>query len=531
MKVPRLALTLSLFAIFSARSAEAQLADTPWPTLNRDLQRTGRTDVVGPQTPTVKWRFRVGGACYSGIAIAPDGTIYFGSNDYFVYAVNPNGTEKWRFRTGFYVHSAGPTVAADGTVYIGSTDDHLYALRPDGTEKWRFDTGPDSEDPAHIYGTPSIDEDGVVYVGSRLPNLYAIDPNGRELWRLRLRFGAWFGASPAMGHDGRLYLTPYSAGGVACVDRGGNLIWEAPDIESYSGCVIDSRGVSYAMTTDGLVAVNPDGSRRWIQTAIRRTTASLPCVAADGTLYAADGKLHAVSPEGARLWSSEDGPAGYPIIDGAGTIYVGSENEELAAFKTDGERLWSLPTVGTTTRSTFALDADGTLYGEDGAGYLVAVRDPAIPAVNTDIEVVYGGHVSGGLIALGDSDDSYLVLSSHPFHQLSEPNRSVFTLVGSTDVGSPQLMDVKIEVRLSLPGGVCKVAFRDFDTGQFTPYVGFATTIEDRVHWITGVPGGQFVRDDGRIEMEIKTVIRDPITESTFRSYFDEVRIEVRDLP
>ena len=36
--------------------------------------------------------------------------------------------------------SSSPAVGADGTIYVGSSDDNLYAVNPDGTQKWKFTT-------------------------------------------------------------------------------------------------------------------------------------------------------------------------------------------------------------------------------------------------------------------------------------------------------------------------------------------------------------------------------------------------------
>ena len=66
----------------------------------------------------------------SAPAIGADGTIYFGSIDFNLHAVNPDGTLKWRFATDYYVGS--PAIGADGTVYFASGNGYptatLYAL-------------------------------------------------------------------------------------------------------------------------------------------------------------------------------------------------------------------------------------------------------------------------------------------------------------------------------------------------------------------------------------------------------------------
>jgi len=63
----------------------------------------------------------------SSPAVGADGTIYVGSRDYNLYALNPDGTQKWKFATNGEVWSS-PAVGADGTMYVGSADGNVYAL-------------------------------------------------------------------------------------------------------------------------------------------------------------------------------------------------------------------------------------------------------------------------------------------------------------------------------------------------------------------------------------------------------------------
>ena len=89
----------------------------------------------------ISWSFfSTGGDVHSSPAVGSDGTIYVGSDDDNLYAINPDGTEKWRFMIGDDITSS-PAIASNGTIYVGSFDNNLYAVNPDGTEKWRFMTG------------------------------------------------------------------------------------------------------------------------------------------------------------------------------------------------------------------------------------------------------------------------------------------------------------------------------------------------------------------------------------------------------
>ena len=83
--------------------------------------------VLSPRTAPSKWTFTTGGEIESAPAISKTGTIYFGSDDKKLYAVDGRGRELWEFPTGGAVYS--PTIAPDGTIYFQSSDGNLYAVR------------------------------------------------------------------------------------------------------------------------------------------------------------------------------------------------------------------------------------------------------------------------------------------------------------------------------------------------------------------------------------------------------------------
>ena len=74
------------------------------------------------------WEFTTGGGVSSSPAIGSDGTVYVGSKDKKLYAINgKTGVKLWEFETGDWVVSS-PAIGSDGTVYVGSQDNKLYAL-------------------------------------------------------------------------------------------------------------------------------------------------------------------------------------------------------------------------------------------------------------------------------------------------------------------------------------------------------------------------------------------------------------------
>ena len=66
----------------------------------------------------------------SGPVVDRDGNVYFGADDDFVYAVDPDGGLRWVFQTEANV-DGDPAITPDGTLLIGGDDGHLYALRAD----------------------------------------------------------------------------------------------------------------------------------------------------------------------------------------------------------------------------------------------------------------------------------------------------------------------------------------------------------------------------------------------------------------
>jgi len=77
--------------------------------------------------------------------LASDGTIYVGSYDYSLYALNPDGTLKWTYVTADRFYNT-PAVALDGTIYF-HVSTTLFALTPAGALKWSHSFGEDSSIP------------------------------------------------------------------------------------------------------------------------------------------------------------------------------------------------------------------------------------------------------------------------------------------------------------------------------------------------------------------------------------------------
>ena len=160
-----------------------------------------------------KWSAMHGSWTATAIAIGEDGTVFLAAEDGFegvLIAYNPdNGTEKWRkvFTPGpdeetgttFKINHGGPAIAPDGTIYIGGHEQKLIAYNPDGTEKWSFEAnGP-------IETVPAIDNEGNIYFGDTAGFFHSVSPEGEKI-RQSLQLGDEILASAAIGSDGTIYV-------------------------------------------------------------------------------------------------------------------------------------------------------------------------------------------------------------------------------------------------------------------------------------------------------------------------------------
>jgi outer membrane protein assembly factor BamB len=128
------------------------------------------------------------------------GNSFWGSVDLYAFSLDQNGRLRWQTFTPGYVTSS-PALGSDGTVYVGSFDHRLYALDPDtGQVRWSFLTD------AHIYGSPALGsgaqgETSAIYIGSADGSVHALDPAGHLLWRYDT--GDPIRSSPVVGRKPR----------------------------------------------------------------------------------------------------------------------------------------------------------------------------------------------------------------------------------------------------------------------------------------------------------------------------------------
>jgi len=126
---------------------------------------------------------------------------------------------------------SSPAIGSDGTVYVGSYDKKLYALNgKTGVKLWEFETGDEVE------SSPAIGSDGTVYVGGD-KKLYAIKTASQGLAK-----SPWPMRGQNLQHTGRV---PGAKAPVAPLAPGRTFAWTA-NVNQQSLDVV-YRGKPYAL--------------------------------------------------------------------------------------------------------------------------------------------------------------------------------------------------------------------------------------------------------------------------------------------
>lgn len=268
-----------------------------------------------------RWTFPLGRAIVGTPTLSNDGaTLYFGSFDHNVYAVDSQtGKLRWRFTTADGI-DATPTVAPDGSIYIGSYDGYFYALKPDGKPKWKkFDTR------FLIESTAAIDKQGYVLFGNDLGLIYDLNPVSGRLIGI-LPVGPPLYASVAIGPDGYGSI----AGSKAAL--------------YHTLYVADWNGVlhKYAYVDAG-VRLSQHGLPVLIASELWHFTTSLsffssPAVSADDKVYIGgnDRNFYELDGDDGTLlgeFRTTDIIDGAPAIGYDGTVYIGNVKGYVYAFR------------------------------------------------------------------------------------------------------------------------------------------------------------------------------------------------------
>jgi len=236
------------------------------------------------------------------VVLGPDGALYAGNDDFFLYCLEPDGRLRWVFRTGFLIWSAA-AFDGRGTVFFAGFDMKLYALdQRTGKLKWKTDLG------NSLVGSPAVGEDGTIYQGSLGGKLFALDSGkGRVKWTTQT--GGHIYASAAIADDGRVYITSTDGFLYALAAESGSVRWTY-----YTGDAVRS---SPALGPD------PEGKAAYL-------------------IYfgGGEGSVYALDPAGQRRWSYDSlvraGTVDYPNLNASPAL----GQSGLAIASADGDVIW-----------------------------------------------------------------------------------------------------------------------------------------------------------------------------------------------
>lgn len=342
-------------------------------------------------------------------ALSPDEkTIYMiadridANGDLKLFAFNAdNGSKKWEYNLDQAVAAlnaggnprqifCSPSVAPDGTVYIAVRDlqataasrkSFLFAINPSGTAKWNYAFGYDVN---FNYLTIAVGQDGNVYVGglTNAPfNIVVLNQNnGVEVKRIALPAGVRSGL--ALSKTGDIYFASTGANGIYSY----NVItgvqkfnYKPANLTSTGGDFsISSDGTIYSTATiganGGILAMNADGTEKWVYKTAGGIDFGGIAIGADGTLYSPGGRtaglpaksdgLVALNTDGTMKWKFETAEAVtncVPLVDNRGYIHFVTDLGTYYVVKPDGTIYGSI-SLGVKCWSSPVIDATGKVY-------------------------------------------------------------------------------------------------------------------------------------------------------------------------
>ncbi len=382
-------------------------ADSPWPTTRGDAQATGRSQYVGPRTPNVLWRKDMPLGILHGPVIGYNDDLFFGSRsinsgeiNYF-YSLDKDGNIRWSYQTeGGRPNLTGATIARDGTIYFSSlgylnlTGGGLYAVNPDGTLKWRNEK--------FVFGVYTrfiaVGKDSNLYT-PWFNTLYIIDPKNGTI--LDSSIVADFGNHELVfsaGGDTIYYFSgrigTEEPKNLIAVTIQGEYLWSY-EFYVYSANrgtpVVDNQNRIYVFGAETpanrfLYCINPDGTVNWrhqLETRENFENHSSPTIDKNGNVIfpsskftdtgADSGYITSLDYNGNLNWQTSIGHywndgafinSGL-VCDAEGKIYCGSTygtNTNFWCLDSNGTILWKLSLEGYQYDTSPAINSEGTLY-------------------------------------------------------------------------------------------------------------------------------------------------------------------------
>lgn len=345
-------------------------------------------------SPKIQWRFKTEGPIRGG-SVIHDQTVYFGSVDGYLYALNTaNGDMRWKFSTGGAL--VGTPAVSKQLVVVTSRDGFAYGIDANtGAQIWRFAMKPELGGEAvgwQYFTAAPVFQGQRVYLGSGDGHLYAVDSrNGKLVWKFATQ-GA-IRAAPRVTDD--LVYQPSNDGFVYVLDnKNGKLKWKFET----AGATLDSKAAGFdrnaiytqpILRGSHLMVGSRDGHVYAIDTQTRQqawnfsygTTWAMATSADEQALYVGWSTNNLVSAldlaSGKELWQFKAGAYVYtqPLLSDT-SVYFGSADGKLYRVdKSSGEHIWQYDLQREIYSAPIFDAAQSTLFVGTDSGYFYAIAN------------------------------------------------------------------------------------------------------------------------------------------------------------
>ena len=311
-----------------------------------------------------------------------------------------SGEFKWVFAISQITYGGGALVGSDGTIYQcvrNATINNVYAINPNGTQKWAVKLD------AAIGAFPALSADGVLYCLTNKSTLYALDASSGVIkWQQSLDGST--GSAVAIDKAGNVYAGTSAA--IYAFKPNKDQIWklEEVNVTEQATFALKDQMLYATLKGGGLVAVDmTNGTKKWTYPTTKGD-AYFPIVDKNGNIYFTEKgsqTVHAVNANGAKIWEKKVGnnlnySGGALSTDGI--LYIGtqSNNKVLGLDITNGNFVFE-ETVGQQVMAAVTIGPDKRLYcGTIGSGNIGAVKAFDInKTLETDSWSIRGGDIQG----------------------------------------------------------------------------------------------------------------------------------------
>ncbi len=328
----------------------------------------------------VKWAATTEGKVHTPPTLAPDGTLYVGSDMGHFYAIAPAGGLRWVFDAPGSTRNA-PALGADGTIFLGDESGQLTALRSDGSVRWKQQLA------GGIRGAPQLAGDAL-YVATAGGTAYRLGLDGAIRWRMPLDGPA---TAALLGGD-QLYI-PTEAGSAYAFSTAGAQRWHAlighkiacaPALVGQRLLIGDADGNLTSLDAQsGRIGWQRHLVDRIVSPSLNPNSPLISGPPLDGTagrlyLGGRNGTLTALDADGRVQWRYDTGSdiTTTPLRAADGDLYVGLYDQRVVAVKPDGTPRWQMSVRG-AVRATPQRGPDGTLYVVTIGGVVYALAPQA----------------------------------------------------------------------------------------------------------------------------------------------------------